>query len=60
MYAEFGIQRLGRYVQQTGQITYALVTARRTLVDVSRARGNGFGVGTAALESALPALGLRQ
>ena len=58
--AVFGVERLGLNAEQFGEFFDAFLAAGRAAVDVRLAFGDGFGVGFAAGEAALAALGLRQ
>ncbi len=59
-FAVFGVERHGIHSEQIRQCFDAGFPAWRTLVDVSLAFGDGFGVGPAAGVVALAALGLGQ
>src|SRR5690606_10871397 len=54
-----GVQRLWLYIQQVGQRLDGALATGRAFVD-GVAVGNGFGIGPAAGEATLAALGLRQ
>ena len=59
-FAVVGVEWFGFDAEQFGDFFDAFLAAGRALVDVCFAFGNGFGVGFAAGEAALAALGLRQ
>ena len=58
--AVVGVEWFGLDAEQFGQFFDAFLAARRALVDVRLAFGDGLGVGFAAGEAALAALGLWQ
>src|SRR5690625_279300 len=58
--AVVGVERFGWASEQGSQLIDAGLAAGRTLVDVGAAGGDGFGIGTTAVVTALLALRLRQ